>query len=79
MRKLCNAYKHALTDHAKLSSNSGYTRASVVQHLRALTHITSLLELKLDTVTMFEWQRHSPDCKELQEFIDLRAQARQEA
>ncbi len=43
--------------------------------------ITSLLELKLDTVTMFEWQRHSqdstevPDCKELLEFIDQRAQA----
>ena len=43
--------------------------------------ITSLLELKLDAVTMFEWQRHSqdntdvPDCKELLEFIDLRAQA----
>ena len=40
----------------------------VVQHfrvLKALGHepsnssITSLLELKLDTTTMFEWQRHS--------------------
>ena len=63
---------------------------TVVQHLRALKalghepskeFITSLLELKLDSVTMFEWQRHSqehsdvPDCDELLEFIDLRAQA----
>ena len=40
---------------------------TVVQHLRALKalghepskeFITSLLELKLDSVTMFEWQRH---------------------
>lgn len=63
---------------------------TVVQHLRALKalghepskeFITSLLELKLDPVTMFEWQRHSqehndvPDCEKLLEFIDLRAQA----
>ena len=63
---------------------------TVVQHLgalKALGHepskefITSLLELKLDSVTMFEWQRRSqehndvPDCDELLEFIDLRAQA----
>jgi len=63
---------------------------TVVQHLRALKalghepskeFITSLLELKLDSVTMFEWQRHSqehtdvPDCDKLLEFIDLRAQA----
>ena len=60
------------------------------QHLRALkalghepsgSFITSLLELKLDVNTMFEWQRHSqtspdvPHYKDLLEFIDLRAQA----
>ena len=63
---------------------------TVVQHLRALKalghepskqFITSLLELKLDPTTMFEWQRHSqehsevPDCDVLLSFIDLRAQA----
>ena len=43
--------------------------------------ITSVLELKLDTNTMFEWQKHSQDCvdvphyQELLKFIDLRAQA----
>lgn len=59
----------------------------VLQHLRALGHeptnsfITSLLELKLDTTTMFEWQRHSqehadvPDWQELLDFLNLRAQA----
>ena len=60
------------------------------QHLRALkalghdpsgSFITSLLELKLDVNTMFEWQRHSqasadvPHFKHLLEFINLRAQA----
>ena len=43
--------------------------------------ITSVLELKLDVNTMFEWQRHSqsmegvPAYQELLDFIDLRAQA----
>ena len=43
--------------------------------------ITSLLELKLDTETMFEWQRHSqestdvPHFTRLLEFLNLRAQA----
>ena len=43
--------------------------------------ITSLLELKLDTNTMFEWQRHSqnsvdvPHYSKLLEFLNLRAQA----
>ena len=62
----------------------------VTQHLRALKSmdydpsgpfITSVLELKLDTTTLFEWQRHSqsetdvPHYKDLLAFIDLRAQA----
>jgi hypothetical protein len=62
----------------------------IQQHLRALrsmgyepssAFITSMLELKLDTATMFEWQRHSqshsdvPHYQELLEFIDHRAQA----
>ena len=61
---------------------------TVQQHLRALrsmgyepsgAFITSVLELKLDTNTMFEWQKHSQDCvdvrhyQELLKFIDLRA------
>ena len=43
--------------------------------------ITSVLELKLDTKTMFKWQKHSQDCvdvphyQELLKFIDFRAQA----
>ena len=43
--------------------------------------ITSILELKLDTTTLFEWQKHSqskaevPHYQELLTFIDLRAQA----
>lgn len=60
------------------------------QHLRALkalghdpsgSFITSMLELKLDVNTMFEWQRHSQDSadvphfKLLLEFVNLRAQA----
>ena len=63
---------------------------TALQHLRALrslghepsgAFITSMLELKLDVNTMFEWQRHShssadvPDYQELLEFVNLRAQA----
>ena len=63
---------------------------TVQQHLRALRSmdyepsgpfITSLLELKLDPTTMFEWQRASqgrtevPPYSELLDFLDLRAQA----
>ena len=60
------------------------------QHLRALkamgqepsgSFVTSVLELKLDMNTMFEWQRHSqksigvPHYQQLLDFINLRAQA----
>ena len=63
---------------------------TVQQHLRALKamdcepsgqFVTSLLELKLDENTMFEWQRSSqersevPHYSELLKFIDVRAQA----
>lgn len=62
----------------------------VLQHLRALkgmkyepssAFITSVLELKLDNTTMFEWHKHIQDSTEvphfqkLLDFIDLRAQA----
>ena len=62
----------------------------VQQHLQALkameyepsgSFITSVLELKLDTNTMFEWQKYSQDSidvphyQRLLEFINLRAQA----
>ena len=61
----------------------------VQQHIRALKtlgcelpgkFITSMIELKLDTETLFEWQKHSqtsvdvPHYDELLSFIDLRAQ-----
>ena len=63
---------------------------TVQQHLRALKamdgeapgpFITSVLELKLDSNTMFEWQKHSqesaavPRYNELLDFINMRAQA----
>ena len=63
---------------------------NVQQHVRALktlgcdlpgTFITSMIELKLDVDTLFEWQKHSqkstvvPHYESLLEFIDLRAQA----
>ena len=60
----------------------------VVQHLRALTSLshepsqafmTSLLEMKLDSNTMFEWQRHSQDHTDVPKhqelLLNLRAQA----
>ena len=59
-------------------------------HLRALKVMdyepsgplaTSILELKLDPTTMFEWRRHSqdsrvvPHCTDLLEFLNLRPRA----
>ena len=43
--------------------------------------ITSVLELKLDANTMFEWQKHSqesadvPHFNDILEFLNMRAQA----
>ena len=60
---------------------------TVLQHIRAMEcepsgpFITSVIELKLDTTTMFEWQKHSqvatsvPHYQELLAFINLRTQA----
>ena len=63
---------------------------TVNQHLRALKamgcepsgpFVTSMLELKLDTTTMFEWRKHSqestsvPHFTALLDFVNLRAQA----
>ena len=63
---------------------------TVLQHIRALKaiecessgpFITSVIELKLDTTTMFEWQKHSqattsvPHYQELLGFINLWVQA----
>ena len=61
------------------------------QHLRALktmktepdpSFVTSIIELKLDQTTLFEWQKHSqstvnevPHYQDILEFLDLRAQA----
>ena len=60
---------------------------TVQQHVRALKSlgyepsgpfITSVIELKLDETTMFEWQFHSQKCtgvNDLLEFLNLHAQA----
>ena len=67
---------------------------TIQQHVRALksmdgdsagAFLTSIIELKLDTGTMFEWQRHrqtkktTPHYGDLLNFIDLRAQASETA
>ena len=53
---------------------------TVQQHIRALKamdcepsgpFITSVLELKLDTTTMFEWQKHSQDATSVPHYQDL--------
>lgn len=63
---------------------------TLLQHVRALkalghepseTFLTSVIELKLDQNTIFEWQKHTqeatdvPHYNRLLEFIDVRAQA----
>ena len=74
-----------------LKDGTGREHEVVTQHLlcalKSMDHdpsgpfITSVLELKLDTTTLFEWQRLSqspkqvPHYKDVLTFIDLRAQA----
>ena len=67
---------------------------TLLQHLRALDaadceplsrFITSIIQLKLDPNTLFEWQKHTqtatsvPSFERLLEFIDLRARASESA
>ena len=64
-----------------------YTIQQHTQALKAMDceplglFLTSVIELKLDTKTVFEWQKHSQDASsmphylDLLEFINLRAQA----
>ena len=97
-RLLHQAHVRAIVDAPSLKDGNGKElrrlHDTVIQHLRALKtmkyelpghFITSLLELKLDPGTTFEWQRFSqdslnvPHVDTLMEFIDLRAQASESA
>ena len=88
------AHVRVIMDAPSLKDDSGKElrrlHDTVQQHLRALrsmdyepsgTFITSVIELKLDASTLFEWEKYSqgktevPHYNELLEFIDLRAQA----
>ena len=93
-RLIHQAHVRKILDIPPLKSGSGkelrHLHDTALQHLRALKSmgfdpsgpfITSMLELKLDPGTMFEWQRNSseltdtPHYDELLKFINLRAQA----
>ena len=93
-RLLHQAHVQAIVDAPSLRDGSGQElrclHDTANQHLRALRamdceppgrFITSLLELKLDPTTMFEWQKCSqeatgvPHFTVLLEFVNLRAQA----
>ena len=93
-RLIHQTHVRAILDAPPLKDGSGKElrrlRDVILQHLRALKamdyepsspFITSVLELKLDVNTMFEWQKYSQDStdvphyRKLLEFINLRAQA----
>ncbi len=93
-RLLHQAHVRAIIDSPSLKDGTGRElrrlHDTLNQHLRALKamkynppgpFITSMVELKLDPGTMFEWQKHTqtssavPHFDALLEFIDLRAQA----
>ena len=93
-RLIHQAHVRKVTEAPGLKDGSGKEirrlHDSVQQHLRALkamgeepsgSFITSMLELKLDQATMFEWQKASqestsvPHYQKLLEFLNLRAQA----
>ena len=93
-RLIHQAHVRKIYEAPSLKDGSGkeirHLHDSVQQHLRALkamgeepsgAFVTSILELKLDQATMFEWQRASQECTgiphylKLLEFLNLRAQA----
>ena len=93
-RLIHQAHVRAIIDAVPLKDGHGQElrrlHDAVNQHLRALKameydpsgpFVTSLIESKLDRLTMFEWQRHTqentdvPHYAEILEFIDLRARA----
>ena len=93
-RLIHQTHVHMILEAPSLKDGSGKElrrlHDTVQQHLRALKamdyepsgpFITSVLELKLDVNTMFEWQKHSQDStdvphyQKLLEFVNLRAQA----
>jgi hypothetical protein len=93
-RLIHRAHVRVIMDAPSLKNGSGKElrrlHDTVLQHLRALKSmkcepsgpfLTSVIELKLDTDTMFEWQKYSqamtdiPHYNDLLGFIDLRAQA----
>ena len=94
LRLIQRTHVQLITDAPCLRDGSGKElRAlhdTVQQHVRALktlgcdlpgNFITSMIELKLDVDTLFEWQEHSqssaevPPYQELLNFLDLHAQA----
>ena len=93
-RLIHRAHVRVIMDAPSLKDGSGRElrrlHDTIQQHLRALkslkcepsgSFLTSVIELKLDVDTLFEWQKHSqakteiPHYDDILEFIDLRAQA----
>ena len=93
-RLIHQAHVKAILEAAPLKDGNGKEirklHDTIQQHLRALKgmdcepsspFITSMVELKLDQNTMFEWQKHSQKCEsiphyqDLLQFLNLRAQA----
>lgn len=94
-RVIHRAHVRTIVDTPSLRDGSGKElrrlHDTLQQHLRALktmkcepdpSFITSMIELKLDDTTSFEWQKHSqekvgevPHYEDILEFLNLRAQA----
>ena len=94
-RHIHRAHVCAIMDSPSLKDGSGKElrriHDTLQQHVCALktmksepdpSFITSMIELKLDTTTMFEWQKHSqekvkevPHYQDILDFLNLRAQA----
>ena len=94
-RLIHRAHVRTIMDTPALKDGSGKDlqrfHDTMQQHLRALktmksepdpSFVTSIIELKLDETTLFEWQKHSqekveevPHYQDILDFIDLRAQA----
>ena len=94
-RLIHRAHVRTIMDTPPLKDGSGKElrrlHDALQQHLRALktmksepdpSFVTSIIELKLDEMTLFEWQKHSqetveevPHYRDVLDFLNLRAQA----
>ena len=85
MQRTVHRWSEMITRRKDVRSKQHLPALTVMKYETFASLVTSILELKLDHTTMFEWQRHTqdsnavPDFDDLLEFLDLCARAEKNA